>query len=77
MKTVLHLWLDEVVEEHERQAEAENLAAQQRIRKEHDDKTRFILLRMDGESEMFVMQQHFDCWRDLIGTSCTLPSSAQ
>ena len=47
-------------------ARAAQLAAEQRVRQEHDRKVAWVLLRMDDERGLAHRQVFFESWRDLI-----------
>jgi len=62
--TVLKAWCDDVVAQREMDAQAAKIAEQQAIKKEHDQKMEYVLLKMEGDNKSFIQQYGFNAWRD-------------
>merc|ERR1719223_726749 len=64
--TVMKAWCDDVVEQREMDAQAAKMAEQQAIKKEHDQKMEYVLLKMEGDNKSFIQQYGFNAWRDYV-----------
>merc|ERR1719162_2003851 len=66
LHTVLRAWCDDVTEEREMDARAAKLAEQAAIKKEHDQKMEYVLLKMEGDNKSFIQQYGYNAWRDYV-----------
>merc|ERR1719223_368154 len=64
--TVIHAWATEIAREREMDARAVRLAEQEMIKKEHDQKMEYVLMKMEGDNKAFIQQYGFNAWRDYV-----------
>lgn len=77
LQTVCHVWAQDVIKQREADAQAAREAEQEYMKQQHDNKMKWVLLKMDGESESFLRSFWFGAWHDLIESEKKLASSSE